>query len=76
MKPNQIDVMSEMKMLEHQKIILENVRHDKKLFLKELVKSVNWLEDKEQQELYEWLRKSFWNSHKQIIESVFKKEAA
>lgn len=68
--------MNEMKMLEHQKIILENVRHDKKLFQKELVKSVNWLEEEDQQELYKWLRESFWKSHRQIIESVFKKEAA
>jgi ribosome recycling factor len=68
--------MSEMKMLEHQKIILENVRQDKKLFQKELVKSVNWLEDEEQKQLYHWLRKFFWKTHKKVIESVFKIEAA
>jgi hypothetical protein len=68
--------MSEMRMLEHQKIILENVRHDKKLFQKELIKSVNWLEKEDQRELYQWLKKSYWDSHKQIIESVFKQEAA
>jgi hypothetical protein len=76
MTTNQSEIMSEMKMLEHQKIILENVRHDKKLFQKELVKSVNWLEENDQEELYQWLKKSYWKSHRQIIESVFKKEAA
>lgn len=68
--------MNEMKMLEHQKIILEKVRHDKKLFQKELVKSVNWLDEGEQEQLYLWLRKFYWDSHRQIIASVFKKEAA
>ena len=76
MTTNQTKVMDEMKMLEHQKIILENVRHDKKLFQKELVKSVNWLDEGEQEQLYHWLREFYWESHQQIIESVFKKEAA
>lgn len=76
MATTQTEIMSAIRMLEHQKIILENVRHDKKLFQKELVKSVNWLEEHDQEELYQWLKKSFWKSHKQIIESVFNKEAA
>ena len=68
--------MPEIKMLDHQKMILRNVMHDDLLFEKELTKSIRWLEAKDVHELHTWLQTSFWKSHKKIIQKVFKKEAA
>ncbi len=68
--------MSEIKMLDHQKMILQNVMHDKLLFEKELLKSIKWLETNDAQKLQTWLQTSFWESHKEIIQKVFNKVAA
>ena len=63
-------------MLDHQKMILENVMHDKILFEKELIKSIKWLEANDVQKLQRWLQTSFWESHRKIIQKVFEKVAA
>jgi hypothetical protein len=68
--------MTNMNMLEHQKILLTNSIHDKEMFRKELVKSLKWLDQFERQKLYLWLKEQFWNSYSETIESVFKMEAA
>lgn len=68
--------MSEIKMLDHQKIILRNVNQDPKLFRKELLKSLNWLSEEDQQKLYDWVKTNYWSSHKNIIQEVFEKVAA
>ncbi len=63
--------MSEIKMLDHQKMILKNVMHDKLLFEKELTKSIKWLEATDVRKLQKWLQTSYWKSHKEIIQKVF-----
>lgn len=68
--------MSDIKMLDHQKMILQNVMHDKVLFEKELTKSIKWLEENDVHELQNWLQTSTWKSHKEIIKKVFGKVAA
>lgn len=68
--------MTTMNMLEHQKILLMNSVHDFNMFRKELVKSLNWLDQFERQKLYLWLRDKYWNTHSDLIETVFKMEVA
>ncbi|MBN1599194.1 MAG: hypothetical protein JW894_12945 [Bacteroidales bacterium] len=68
--------MTEMKMIDHQKLILENSVHDKAMFQKELIKSLKWLGSEELNELYNWLRANYWTSHKDIIKEVFERVAA
>lgn len=58
-------------MLRHQKIVLSNVRHHLPLFRKELIKSLQWLNDEERNELEEWLEFYFNGTHAEIIEEVF-----
>jgi hypothetical protein len=60
-------------MLEHQKIILKNVIDDRELFLKELKKSMTWLEEDDIKKLYIWLRANFWSSHRDTLQLIFKK---
>jgi hypothetical protein len=62
-------------MLDHQKIILENVIDDRELFLKEFKKSVSWLEEDDLRKLYLWLRTNFWSSHKDTLRLVLTKVA-
>ncbi len=68
--------MTEIKMLDHQKIILQNVMYDTQLFEKELMKSIRWLEAEDVQKLKNWLQTNLWKSHKEIIRKVFEREAA
>jgi hypothetical protein len=68
--------MNIMNMLEHQKTIIKNSLHDKDMFRKELIKSLKWLDQIEQQKLYLWLKEQYWNTHSDLIESVFKMRAA
>lgn len=63
-------------MLDHQKIILENVNEDYQLFRKELEKSLKWLNATDKQNLYNWVKKKFWNTHRHIIQEVFGQVAA
>ena len=63
-------------MLDHQKMILQNVMHDATLFEKELTKSIKWLEQEDVRELQLWLQTNFWKSHQEIIQKVFDKVAA
>lgn len=58
-------------MLEHQKVILKAVSNNIILFQKELVKSLVWLNEREQILLREWVDKNFNQSHKLILNSVF-----
>jgi len=65
-----------MNMLEHQKLILENVKFDKDLFEKELSKSIKWLSNKEIFELHQWCKNEFGEEFPEIIQKVFDTEAA
>ena len=62
-------------MLDHQKIILRNVIDDRELFLKELKKSITWLEEEDIKKLYLWLRSNFWDTHKETLRMIFRKVA-
>lgn len=58
-------------MLEHQLLVLENLSTDKKLFKKELIKSMKWLPSHEIIKLHQWVRKYYGNTHQNIINEVF-----
>jgi hypothetical protein len=60
-------------MLDHQKIILQNVINDKELFQKELKKSLSWLGPDDVKKLYIWLKANFWKSHEDTLQSIFNK---
>ncbi len=57
-------------MLEHQKIVLKGVSGDKRLFKKELLKSLTWLNAHELTQLRLWLRENFYHQHSDIIKEV------
>lgn len=63
-------------MLDHQKIILEQVTGDNELFLKELKKSLKWLNPEDSKQLYHWLKENFWDTHRKEIKVVFNIEIA
>jgi hypothetical protein len=58
-------------MLEHQKLVLENLSSDKDLFRKELLKSLGWLKSYEVFELYKWVKSKYYDRHKDVINDVF-----
>lgn len=57
-------------MLEHQKIVIKGVIHDKDLFKKELIKSLCWLESGEQQKFQQWIIDNYKNIHPEIIDEI------
>ena len=58
-------------MLEHQKILLEQLSYDKDLFRKEIVKSFKWLKSYEIIRLHHWLKDKYGRSHADVIQDVF-----
>ncbi len=63
-------------MLDHQKIILEQLSHDKELFRKEIIKSFKWLKSYEIIMLRKWLKENYSETHAEIIHEVFEYIAA
>lgn len=63
-------------MLEHQKLVLQNLSEHKDLFRKELYKSLAWLSDNEQEELFSWLKLNYGHTHNIVLQEVFYKETA
>jgi len=61
-----------MKMLEHQKWVIQQVSNDKELFKKELYKSLAWLEEKDIEALVEWLKSNYWSTNSEEIIAVFR----
>ncbi|NIJ44772.1 hypothetical protein FHR24_001211 [Wenyingzhuangia heitensis] len=57
-------------MIELQKHVLNQVHHNKELFIKELIKSKKWLSYTEQENLKEWLLQSKFQKYHQIIEAT------
>lgn len=57
-------------MLEHQKLVLDNLSYDKELFEKEIKKSAKWLKVSELYKLLEWLKQKYWSTHKENILNV------
>jgi hypothetical protein len=58
-------------MLEHQKMLLEQLSYDKELFRKEIVKSFKWLKSYEIIMLYKWLKENYGRTHSEVIHEVF-----
>lgn len=58
-------------MLEHQKTVLINLCDNDKLFKKELHKSIDWLSQEELNDLWDWLRENYWETHGDIIVDAF-----
>ena len=63
--------MDDIGMLDHQKMILENLTGNRELFVKELRKSRQWLSSEEIGTLYTWLKANFWELYSHEIEMVF-----
>ena len=63
-------------MLEHQKLVLQNVAFSKELFRKELNKSLAWLNVHERDKLHAWLKMHYCDAYGEIIEDVFRPEKA
>lgn len=63
-------------MLEHQIIVLENVSHSKELFKKELLKSLNWLEEEEILQLKEWLMHNIAEDYSEVIQDILEEKMA
>jgi hypothetical protein len=59
-------------MLEHQKLILAKLSHDKSMFRKEIIKSFRWLKSYEIIQLHRWLRDNFRRKHADTIQEVFR----
>ncbi|WP_421921153.1 hypothetical protein [Marinifilum sp.] len=56
-------------MLEHQKFVLEAVADQESLFRKELIKSMNWLDENDQEKLINWLKNRF-NNRLDVIDEI------
>ncbi len=63
-------------MLDHQKIILEQLSHDKEMFRKEIIKSFKWLKSYEIIMLRKWLKENYSDTHADVIHEVFEYIAA
>ena len=71
---NYFDLKSNLKiqvMLELQKLVIQNLAANRKVFVKELIKSIKWLNTNEVAELEHWVKENFWKTHKSEIEQVF-----
>lgn len=58
-------------MLELQKFVLQRVCEDARLFKKELIKSIKWLNISEIENLKRWVIVEFGVMHSEIIKEVF-----
>jgi len=58
-------------MLEHQKTILNKVSYNRKLFRKELEKSIKWLSRDDLLALYTWLTIHYSAKYLDVISDVF-----
>jgi hypothetical protein len=63
-------------MLDHQKIVLDQLSNDKDLFRKEIIKSFKWLKSYEILQLYRWLKKKYGKLHADVIKDIFQYIAA
>lgn len=58
-------------MLEYTKSLLQKVSFDRGLFIKELKKSVSWLEPEDRGLLRSWTLATFFHLYEKDIEEVF-----
>ena len=59
-------------MLEHQIKVLKSVSGNPELLKKELEKSMQWLNDKEQEQLIDWFKKNLMETHTEILNDFLK----
>lgn len=57
-------------MLEHQKLVLQNVAYNKEIFRKEIFKSLAWLCSKDAINLYIWLTENYGDTHSDILQDA------
>ncbi|MCU4156839.1 hypothetical protein J1N10_12695 [Carboxylicivirga sp. A043] len=57
-------------MLDLCKTVLNGVHEDKSLFRKELIKSISWLNQKDQEKFQNWVRERFINEHADVIDEI------
>lgn len=60
-------------MLEHQKNILKVLQNEEKLFIKEVRKSVEWLNEEELSELEKWIVANYPKMYKKRIQQMFRR---
>ena len=58
-------------MLKHQKIVLQGVSYNQDLFKKELIKTILWLDENEEEEFRRWVKSNFYTQHQEAIDEVF-----
>ena len=58
-------------MLEYAKIILPKVSFSKELFAKELRKCINWVEENQRKELYNWCYENFHEMYPVVLSRAF-----
>jgi hypothetical protein len=58
-------------MLELQKFVLQRVCDDARLFKRELIKSIKWLNSPDIENLRRWVCLEYGNTHSDIIQEVF-----
>ena len=58
-------------LLDHQKAIILNICKDKQLFKKELIKSMEWLNDQEQRVFKKWICENFMFEYPDVLNHVF-----
>ena len=63
-------------MLDHQKVLLDQLSYDKILFRKEIIKSFRWLKSYEIIKLHNWLQNKYGDTHSDVINDVFEYIAA
>ncbi len=65
-----------MEMLDHQKMMLMKLSHNKRFFIKELKKSFDYLKHSEVIALEIWLRNNIRDAYDKDVESLFRKAKA
>ncbi|MFA8450422.1 MAG: hypothetical protein ACEPOW_06990 [Bacteroidales bacterium] len=62
-------------LLDHQKTMIKNLSSDERLFEKELLKSLNWLDQNEKQQFCKWVFENYCSKYAHIINRVFKSDS-
>ncbi len=57
-------------MFELCKTVLNGVHEDKSLFRKELIKSLSWLNQEDQEKFQNWVRERFRYEHADVIDEI------
>ncbi|WP_282035539.1 hypothetical protein [Saccharicrinis aurantiacus] len=50
--------------------VLDGVHEDRYLFRKELIKSISWLNNDDQEKFITWVREHFKNEHADVIDEI------